>query len=216
MASLFTSIDCPPQLDEFVRRGASMDDVVKALNNLEFQSGTPGWKAIMNPQTPLDRAFQIYALNLCIFNDFKPEPPADNRSNDIRWERRDKAWKAAATWLIANTDIIKNDTKEKQKELTKLMPEAIRIQCSHELPPGPWSVFPKDVTSQRRNNDLHALTDKLQHLGLNIKIKAAASVLGETIRMTAADPKDYGTLESLISTGSVAQNKNNNTQPGLF
>lgn len=216
MASLFTSIDCPPQLDEFVRRAPAMDDVVQALHNLEFCEGTPGWKAIVAPQTPLDRAFQIYALNLCVLNDFKAEPAADLRTNDLRWERRDKAWKAASTWLIANTDVIKNETKEKQKELTKLMPEAMRIQCSHELTPGPLTVFPKDVTSQRRNADLHALTDKLQHLGLNIKIKASAKALGENINMTStAELKDLGSLESLISTGVVAQNKNI-TQPGLF
>ena len=216
MSNLFTSIDCPPQLDEFVRLGKDTNSITTGLTNLHYLPGTPGWKAVINPQTPLDKAFQIYSLNLCVLNNFKEEPRPDTiESNDLRWKQRDIAWKSAASWLIANSDIIKNETKEKQKDLVKLMPEAIRIQCSHELPPGLESEFPKDTKNLRRLVDLHKLTDSLQHIGLNIKIKAVALALGDAITMpNIQTPKDYGSLDSLIKTGLSVQN--NNTQLGLL
>lgn len=216
MASLFTSIDCPPQLDEFVRNGPiSLDDLKNSLIALDYQSGTPGWKAVMNPQTPLDKAFQIYTLNLSRFNEYGAEPLPYGKGNDLKWDKRDKAWKLAAEWLNVNTDIIRSDAKDKQKELTKLLPEAIRIQCSHELTPGNLTLFPRETIMQR-SVDLHKLTDKLQHVGLNIKIKSAAIALGETISMTNnTELKDLGSLESLLNMSATAQNKEN-TQLGLF
>ena len=214
MTSLFVSIDCPIQLERVYRAEKSEVEFKQGLSNLGYVSGSPGWNAILNPLTPMDKAFQIYALNLVLETNFHPEPTVRIQEDNIKlWEARDKCWKMAADWIAANTDILNNKTKEQQREINKLLPEALRIQASHELPPGPWEHFPRDATSQKKASVLHALTDKLQHLGLNLKINKMAQSLGESLNSNANMEyyKDYGTLVSLCNKTTKIV-----SQPELF
>lgn len=209
------SHDVAAQLDAFVRSNPTAELVEKGLAALGYYKGTPGYRAIEEPATPVDKAFQIYSLSLITFCQYGPEP----FQHDALWEVRDKAWSLAADWLIANEDPFKNTPKGELRALKKELPEALRMQCSHELPPGPWELFPKD--RMRQSKERQTLTDALQRIGMNRKIQAMEVLEPSSIHWAkpAIPLRDYGTLESVLEVAKMANEQSTPRympQPSLF
>ena len=108
MTHLFSDNIVPVQLD-LVRDTFSIATIEKGMRALQYQTGTPGYKAVVEPKTPVDKAFQIYTLLLCHFNKYEGEVWDHN----TKWSRRDAAWTAAADWLIETQPVYKAlDKKE--------------------------------------------------------------------------------------------------------
>ena len=161
---------------------------------LGFRKNTPGYRAIETPVTPVDKAFQIYALHLAHSNAFGPE----SSDHTTMWQRRDAAWKAGADWLLETQDVYKNMDKKVTRALAKILPEALRCQCSLELPPGAWSDFPRD--SMKKSKEMDLAMDGLQHLGLNIKIHGIAILEGEKPNPSWRLQENQGTLASMVKS----------------
>lgn len=203
------------QLDAFVRSNPTPELVDKGLSALGYYKDTPGYRAVIEPVTPVDKAFQIYTLSLMTFCNFDHEP----FQHDELWELRDKAWALAAEWLIDNEEPFKSTPKGELRALRKELPKALCTQCSHELPPGPWEKFPKDGLRQPKERE--SITDKLQGIGLNRKIRAMEVLDPSTIHWgkPAVPLKDFGTLESLLELAKLANEQNTPLfmpQPSLF
>ena len=194
MSALFTISSIPPGLQHVQDDLSDAALFDKGFAALGFHKGSPGYRAIETPITPVDKAFQIYAIHLAHSNNFTREPS----DHSAMWLRRDAAWKAGAEWLMDTQDVYKDMDKKTTRAQAKILPEALRSQCSLELPPGPWSEFPRD--SMRKTKDIDLAMDGLQHLGLNIKIHGIAILEGDT-----PDPKwrlqqDQGTLASMVQS----------------
>lgn len=203
------------QLDAFVRANPTPEQVEEGLRALGYRKGTPGYRAVQEPVTPVDKAFQIYSLSLSLLCNFSHEP----YQHEALWSVRDKAWALAAEWLIATEEPFKSTPKGELRALKKELPEALRMQCSHELPPGPWETFPKD--RMRQSKERQVLTDTLQHMGMNRKIRAMEVLEPSTISWAApAVPlRDFGTLESIMDMSRAVNEKNSTQlmpQPSLF
>lgn len=203
------------QLDAFVRANPTAQQVEQGLAALGYRKGTPGYRAIEEPVTPLDKAFQIYSLSLITFCNYGPEPV----QHEPMWETRDRAWALAADWLIASQLPFSKTPKKELRALTKALPDAVRVQCSHELPPGPWERFPKD--GLRQSKEVQVLTDTLQQMGLNRKIRAMEVLEPSSIHWGSPPEglRDYGTLEALMEFVKKANNQsspNYMPQPTLF
>lgn len=217
MSDLFASHDVPSQLDAFIRAEPSADMVAAGLAALGYQKGSPGYRAVIAPQTPVDKAFQVYSLVLTTLCNFGHEP----FDHDSMWVARDSAWTQAAEWLITNDTSFKSMDKKETRALRKELPEALRMQCSHELPPGSWAKFPRD--SMKQTKERGQLTDQLQKLGLNRKIQALALADEQTLNL-AQPPiplQDYGTLDTLLQVATLMRTKseldiNSTPQPSLF
>lgn len=166
----------------------------KGFSALGFRKGTPGYRAIETPVTPVDKAFQIYALHLAHSNGFGRE----SSDHTTMWQRRDAAWKAGADWLLETQDVYKSMDKKETRALAKILPEALRCQCSLELPPGEWKDFPRD--GMRKSKDMDLAMDGLQKLGLNIKIHGIAILEGETPDPAWRLQQDQGTLASMVKS----------------
>lgn len=186
-----------------------LDKIHEGLRQLGYTRGSPGYKAIENPMTPVDKAFQIYALNLIVSSNFSYE----STDHETMWARRDAAWKSAALWLMETQPLFECKTKKEQKDLLKVLPEALRAQCSLELPPGPWEKFPKD--SMKKPQDIDKCMDRLQKIGLNWKIHGIAILEGETPD-PAKTPRPYGGLEEIkqiVQTLELAPGAYNGPNP---
>lgn len=193
MSVLFSLDTVPPQLQHLQEHLAA--DVFEAgFQQLGFKKGSPGYRAIETPVTPVDKAFQIYALHLAHSSNFKHE----STDHTTMWARRDAAWKAGADWLLETQDVYKALDKKETKALAKILPEALRCQCSLELPPGPWEDFPRD--GMRKSKDMDQAMDTLQHMGLNIKIHGIAILEGETPKPEWRLQQDQGTLASMVQS----------------
>lgn len=194
MSALFTISSIPTGLHHLQNDLSDPTRFEEGFAALGFRKGSPGYRAIETPTTPVDKAFQIYALHLAHSNSFSRE----SSDHTTMWLRRDAAWKAGADWLLETQDIYKKMDKKETRAHAKILPEALRCQCSLELPPGPWSDFPRD--SMRKTKDIDLAMDGLQHLGLNIKIHGLAILEGDI-----PDPKwrvqqDQGTLASMAQS----------------
>lgn len=195
MSDFFSSTSAPPQLDIFLRERPSAAMVNQGFSALGYHSASVGYRAIIAPVTPLDKSFQIYALVLIALTKFGPE----SNDHDVQWAMREQAWGMAADWLMANEEpFLSTVTKKQYRSVKKELMEALRVQCSHELPPGTFTMFPRDGKTQSKS--LGLLTDTLQGLGLNRKIQAAA--LGEGAGTQWTYPpvplRDYGTLDAIM------------------
>lgn len=203
------------QLDAFVRANPTVEQVEQGLAALGYRKGTPGYRAVEEPVTPLDKAFQIYSLSLITFCKYGPEPV----QHEPLWEMRDRAWTLAADWLIANEEPFSKTPKGELRSLKKELPDAVRMQCSHELPPGSWEKFPKD--RMRQSKERQTLTDALQHLGINRKIRAMEALEPSCIHWgkPAVSLRDYGTLDALLEIVKLANEESTPQympQPSLF
>ena len=193
MSALFSLKTIPPQL-QHMQDDLDPDKLAQGFRALGFKRGSPGFRAIENPVTPVDKAFQIYALHLAHSNQFKHE----STDHTTLWLRRDAAWKAGADWLMETQSVYKDMDKKEPRALAKILPEALRCQCSLELPPGPWEDFPRD--SMRKSKDMDAAMNQLQHMGLNIKVHGIAILEGETPKPNWRLQEDMGTLDSMVQS----------------
>jgi len=193
MSTLFVTTLVPPQLAHMQER-LTYDNLTNGFKSLRYRAGSPGYKAVTNPVTPLDKAFQIYTLHLMDSNNYDTE----SSTHHIMWEKRDAAWSAAANWLMSTQDIYRKMDKTQTRALLKIMPEVIRCQCSLELPAGSWNDFPKDTT--RKSKEIDEAMDILQNLGLNQKIWALAISEGDKPKKHWVPPKDHGTLENMLNS----------------
>lgn len=190
-STLFTRGTIPAQLGH-AQDSLTSESVENGLRALGFRKSSPGYRAIETPVTPLDKAFQIYALHLAHANQYGHEP----YDHDTMWDKRDAAWRAAASWLMETQDVFKTMDKATTRKVAKILPEAVRIQCSLELPPGSWEQFPRD--GMKRGSEMNALTDTLQRMGLNIKVHQQSIAAGDPPIPGRALPLDYGTLQSML------------------
>lgn len=198
MSALFTIPSLPPQLQE-AQDSMEQPSLSEGFQALGFRPGTPGFRAIERPVTPVDKAFQIYAIHLAHANHFKTE----SYDHETMWRHRDAAWKAGAEWLMESQAVYQHLNKKEFKALAKILPEALRCQCSLELPPGSWEDFPRD--SKRQTKDMDLAMVQLQHMGLNIKIHGIAILEGDTPSPAWKLPNDQGTLASMVE--AVHDNK---------
>lgn len=199
MSTLFASKGLPSVLAH-IQDTLTMDNVMDGLSALGYRKNTPGVNAIEEPVTPLDKAFQIYALHLMQANGYGHEP----YDHTAMWARRDAAWSAAANWLLETQPAFRDLGKTETRKIAKLLPEAVRIQCSLELPPGSWAEFPRD--GMKRGAEMNALTDMLQKMGLNIKVRHLTVASEEKPSgQRGAMPADYGTLNAMLVNLAVEQ-----------
>lgn len=199
MSALFTITSIPTQLHHLQDSLSEPALFSQGFYALGFRKGSPGYRAIETPVTPVDKAFQIYALHLAHSNGFGRE----SSDHATLWQRRDAAWKAGADWLLETQDVYKNMDKKETRALAKILPEVLRCQCSLELPPGPWEDFPRD--GMRKSKEMDRAMDALQHMGLNIKIHGIAILEGETPNPKWRLQQDQGTLASMVQ--SVQEHK---------
>lgn len=193
MTALFSIKTIPPQL-QHLQEELDSGKFEAGFSKLGFRKNTPGYRAIEAPVTPVDKAFQIYALHLAHSNAFARE----SSDHATMWKRRDAAWKAGADWLLETQDVYKRMDKKVTRALAKILPEALRCQCSLELPPGSWTDFPRDT--MRKPKDIDLAMDGLQHLGMNIKIHGIAILEGETPNPTWRLQEDHGTLANMVKS----------------
>lgn len=193
MSVLFALNSIPTQL-QHLQDVLTADLFEQGFRELGFKKGSPGYKAIENPVTPVDKAFQIYALHLAHSSGFKHE----STDHTTMWQRRDAAWKAGADWLMETQDVYKALDKKETRELAKILPEALRCQCSLELPPGPWADFPRD--GMKKSKDMDKAMDTLQRMGLNIKIHGIAILEGESPKPEWRLQEDQGTLAAMVQS----------------
>lgn len=198
MTALFSLHSIPSTL-QHLQDDLDSGKFEKGFSALGFRKGSPGFRAIETPVTPVDKAFQVYALHLAHSNAFGRE----SSDHTTLWLRRDAAWKAGADWLMETQDVYKSMDKKETRALAKILPEALRCQCSLELPPGPWEDFPRD--SMKKNKDMDLAMNGLQHLGLNIKIHGIAILEGDTPNPKWKLQEDQGTFASMVK--SVADHK---------
>ena len=193
MSALFSLTTVPAQL-QHMQDDLDATKLAQGFRALGFKRGSPGFRAIETPVTPVDKAFQIYALHLAHSNGFERE----STDHTTLWERRDAAWKAGADWLLETQPVYKDMDKKETRALAKILPEALRCQCSLELPPGPWEQFPRD--SMKKSKEIDKAMNGLQHLGLNIKIHGIAILEGETPKPDWRLQEDMGTLDAMVQS----------------
>lgn len=192
MTVLFTVLGIPAPL-QHMQDTLGSADLYRGFHALGFRKGSPGFAAIENPVTPVDKAFQIYALHLAHSNQFGRE----STDHTTMWSKRDAAWKAGAQWLMDTQDIYTGLDKKMTKDLAKILPEALRCQCSLELPPGSWENFPKDA--MKKTKETGVVLNQLQHLGLNIKVHGIAILEGDPPKKEWRFPTDEGTLAMMVN-----------------
>jgi hypothetical protein len=189
----------------------SVEWVHQGLKSFRVQTGSAGYNAVMDPQTPLDKAFQIYTLAMIAhFNADQESSPSEQR-----WTIRDQYWTLAAEWFVSNTDMLDRVDPSKKAEVVKLLPDAIRAQCSLELPCGPLcDINPRDKSKKLSLMD--QTMDTLMAYGLNRKIRSLALATGEIPETEKAKPQTQ-TAGSIVDMLAYLETlRNNSAEPSLF
>lgn len=162
-----------------------------------WQKNSPGWKALFNPVTKIDKAFQIYYLNYLLHSGFKKRDAVDY--ND-RKKYENIALKAAGDYLLKELkelSDLKADKTHKHKEALKHLERMLYKQFDNELPYN--AVMAKDKDGIKESEHMQYISNILYKRGTLEKIKAQDGALDDiNFVEKKVNIADYGSIKDMI------------------
>jgi hypothetical protein len=113
--------------------------LASVLFSRKWVRGSSGWNALFSPQTPLEKMFQIYIVNLLQHRDFSAYSVLDH---EIEMEAMEKGLAQARHYALQHVPEIQELKKEGKASGIK---DAMMVAFSHMLPCGYEEDFPASV-----------------------------------------------------------------------